>query len=140
MFRALLRRLAIRAFIVFCLIHLGLVLAVYGLASMPRTPETLLSWRLLAGGVSALYGALLLSAFFVIWPLFQLVRKVRQILRWKDWILNELPKIIALIPALAQAIRQAFSSSATPSASPGPPVRSPEGPEGNEPRCDPEAA
>lgn len=110
MFRAILRRLAIRASIVFLLLHVGLIFAVFGLASLPRTEETATTWWILAGGISALYGAMVLSGFFLVWPLFRLARRIRQILWWKNLIMKELPEIIAMIPKLAQAIREAFGA------------------------------
>lgn len=95
---------------VFFLIHAGLVLAVYGLAMLPRTEATSTSWWVLASGIASLYGALVLAAFFVIWPLFTLARKVRQVLRWKEWLLKELPALLALVPTVVLAFKQAIAA------------------------------
>jgi hypothetical protein len=116
MFRSLLRTVALRIVLVFVLVFVlvqgGALVAAFGLASMPRTPETTAAWNLLAVGLGTLYGAFLISALFLVLPLMKLARRIRQFLSWKDWVLRELPQIIAalttLLPPLIAAVKAAL--------------------------------
>jgi hypothetical protein len=103
-----LRKIKLRALLVFSLIHGGLILSVYGLASVPR-PEGMegAHWLLLAG-IAGLYGGIVYGVFSIVWPLVILIRTVNRLRDWKSWILVELPRILALIPPAFEAIRQAF--------------------------------
>lgn len=127
------KKFTTRSALVFLVIHAGLVLAVYGLASIPHSgdPAAVNAWRFLLAGIAGLYGGVVLGAFFVIWPLYSLVRKVRKILRWREWILQELPRILALIPSVVQAFRGMSGQNAERGPSPAPqtqaqPVASPQ--------------
>jgi len=53
---------------------------------------------------------MLLGIFMVIWPLISLIRRVRKLMRWRDWILDELPRIVALLPSVLEALRAFFQS------------------------------
>lgn len=102
-----------RAAWVFCTVHAGLIAAVYGLATLNQyaVPASV-KWTL-GLALGALYGGWFLAAFFVVWPLYSVVQKIRRIMKWRTWILEELPKIIALIPTLVEAIKKGWTSTSS---------------------------
>ena len=118
MIQNLLKGIAWRSALVFLVIHAGLIASVYGLATFPKTEEFRTAWLCLVWGFAGLYGGLLLGVVFVVWPLWVWVRRIRKILRWRDWILKELPEILALLPAVIQKIREVWNSMRPPSPTP----------------------
>jgi hypothetical protein len=108
--QAVLNRIRNRALFVVAVIHLGVLSAVYGVATLPRPEGMELAHWLTLGGLAAIYGGFWLAIFFVVWPLQNLIRRIRRLLRWRDWILAELPRIISLLPAVLEAIRAFFHS------------------------------
>ena len=95
----------IRALFVFLAIHTGLILAIFGLASLPKPDGMETGHWLLLSGIIGLYGGMVLGGFFIVWPLVNIVRKVRRLMQWREWILEELPKILAMIPTVVEAFR-----------------------------------
>ncbi len=110
MIQGVLSALKLRAIFVFVVIHAGLLAAVYGIASLPKPSGMETSHWLALGGLIGVYGGMVLAVFFVVWPLANLVRRIRRLLRWRDWILDELPRIIKLLPEVLEAIRAFFQS------------------------------
>lgn len=110
MFQKLFSAIRFRAAGVFLTVHAGLILAVYGLASLPRDQVPDSTWWVLALGLGALYGGWCLAAFWVIWPLYGMVMQVKRLMKWREWILEELPKIIALIPTVMEAAKKGWST------------------------------
>jgi hypothetical protein len=106
----ILTRIKVRAVAVVVVIHLGVFAAIYGVATLPRPDGMELSHWLTLGGLGGIYGGMWLAIFFVVWPLQNLVRRIRRLLSWRDWILDELPRILAALPAVLEAIRAFFQS------------------------------
>jgi hypothetical protein len=105
MFRAFWQHLKTRLLITFALIHLGLILAVFSLGSLPLHDRT---HQLLATGIALLYGGVLFGSWSVVGSVLSLARKARQFSTWSHWILNELPKFLAALPELVAASRKAI--------------------------------
>ena len=105
MFNRLLHALKLRAFIVGILVHLGLLFSVIALVQAARSgaDTSLLYW--LAAGITGFYGGFLTAVFFVVWPLLPWIRRARRILQWREWILEEIPKLMALVPVILQLIK-----------------------------------
>ncbi len=122
------RRIQFRAAMVILLVHVGLILSIVGLASAPRE-QMGASFHYLLAGVISLYGGIFMAAFFVVWPLYSLVQKARYLMRWREWIWDELPKLIAYLPTLLEMFRGLRSKTQTSSRSEhqAPPPASPEG-------------
>lgn len=108
LYQPLLRSIKIKSLFVFLIIHAGALLSAYGLASLPPSLDQR-TWYFLLTGVSALYGGVLIATFFILWPVYSLMKTVRKILDWKNWLLHDLPQIIAVIPPLVQTIRSTFA-------------------------------
>ena len=123
------RRIQVRAAMVVLLVHAGLILSIIGLASAPRE-QMGASFHYLLAGVIGLYGGIFLAAFFVIWPLYSLVQKARYLMRWREWIWDELPRLIAYLPTLIDMFRGLRSKAQTP-----PPAASGAAAEDSNPRC-----
>lgn len=54
----------------------------------------------------------MIGLYLLCWPLYSIYRKINYLLRWRDWILSELPKVIALIPTIIQALKKGFNEQA----------------------------
>jgi hypothetical protein len=108
--QSVLSAIKLRAALVFVVIHAGLVSAIYGVASLPKPNGMESSHWLALGGLAGVYGGMVLAVFLVVWPLASLVRRIRKLLRWRDWILDELPRIIKVLPEVLEAIRAFFQS------------------------------
>lgn len=110
MFKDVLMLLIRRSLFVVVLLQGGLVLSIYALATLAQNESIYGTslWYSLLGGVILLYGGIMLGVFYLLWPIYSVYRKIQNLLRWRDWILTELPKIIALMPSLIQALRDGF--------------------------------
>src|SRR5581483_9344345 len=106
----MLSKLKFRAVLLALLIHAGLIAAVVGVVLLPRPEGLEASHWLTIGGLAAIYGGLLLGVLMIVLPLTSTIRRVKRLLRWRDWILDELPRIIALLPSVLEAIRAFFDS------------------------------
>jgi hypothetical protein len=106
----MLSKIRFRAVIIALLIHAGLIAAVVGLVLLPRPEGLEASHWLTIGGLVGIYGGLLLGILMIVLPLLSTIRRVRRLLRWRDWILDELPRIVALLPSVLEAIRAFFES------------------------------
>lgn len=110
MFKGLLHRVIRRSAMVLILMQLGLGLSIYGLAALSQHAEIYGTpiWYALLWSAILLYGSFMLGIFYLLWPVYSVYRKIQELLRWRDWILTELPRVIAMIPALIQALREGF--------------------------------
>ncbi len=107
------RTLQFRAAIVFAMIHLGLVAALVALVQEARAGVDTGALYWMIAGIVGLYGGVLAGVFFVVGPALPWVRRARRVMTWKDWVLDDLPKLVALIPvfiALIRAARGAWES------------------------------
>jgi hypothetical protein len=98
----------LRAFIVFTLIHLGLGLAIFQLASVwgdPALAPHLPQLKLILTGLLGVYGGVLLGIFFIVWPMLPWIQRARRLQHWREWILEVLPEILATLPVIVQAAR-----------------------------------
>lgn len=121
MVQTLLKGIAWRAAFVLVIIHAGLISSVYGLATLPRTDDLQLSWMFLAWGLGGLYGGMLLGIFFVLWPMWKIYQQVRRMMRWREWILESLPMILAQLPMILQKVAEMWKAThSAPKASPSP--------------------
>jgi hypothetical protein len=96
--------LKLRVVLVALVLHAGLLCAIAGLTSLPE-PLDGHSSRLLVAGVAALYGAFVLAVAFIVIPAWPWVRRAQRLTHWREWIVEELPKIMAAIPVIIQFIR-----------------------------------
>jgi hypothetical protein len=103
-------KIKLRAIFIAIVIHLGLISAIVGLVMLPRPEGMELSHWLTLAGLAGVYGGLALGILMVVLPLASTIRRVRRVLQWRDWILDELPRIIALLPSVLEAIRAFFES------------------------------
>ncbi len=107
------RTLQFRAAIVFAMIHLGLVASLVALVQEARAGVDTGALYWMIAGIVGLYGGVLAGVFFVVGPALPWVRRARRVMTWKDWVLDDLPKLVALIPvfiALIRAARGAWES------------------------------
>jgi hypothetical protein len=107
MFHRVVEAIRLRALVVAVLVHLGLGLSLAGLIQAARSgvESSALSW--LIAGTILLYGSFLLAAFLIVWPILPWIRKARRLFQWREWILDELPRLLALLPALIQVLKLA---------------------------------
>ncbi|MEW6056293.1 MAG: hypothetical protein AB1540_06735 [Bdellovibrionota bacterium] len=117
MFRAYLRAFKLKSAFVVAVVNLGLIFAIYGFATVPKPQGFEPSHWFLLVGICGIYGGIFLGLFFVLWPLVSMALKIRQILRWREWILKELPTILALIPTVVESLRKAFQGDLSGAAS-----------------------
>ena len=110
MFKGLLHKVIRRSAIVMVLMQFGLGLSIYGLAALSQHSQIYGTpiWYALLWSAILLYGSFMLGVFYLLWPVYSVYRKIQELLRWRDWVLTELPRIIAMIPALIQALREGF--------------------------------
>ena len=108
--QAAIAKIKLRAILIGLVIHAGLVAAVVGVALLPRPEGMELAHWLTIGGLVGIYGGLALGILMVVLPLMTTIRRVRKLLQWRDWILDELPRIVALMPSVLEAIRAFFQA------------------------------
>lgn len=98
-----------RAIVCVCLVHLGLILAIAALISeTTRNGGTQLSastLALLEGGVLIMYSGFLFAVLSVWMPLRPWLKRYQRMRHWREWILHELPTILALVPVLVTALK-----------------------------------
>ena len=105
MFKGFQRALQFRAAVVFGLIHLGLVASLVSLVQVARSgvETSVLYWMI--GSIVGLYGGVLAGVFFVVWPALPWIRRARRVMQWREVLLSDLPKLIALVPVILQLVR-----------------------------------
>lgn len=110
MFAEVIQKLVRRSLLVFILLQCGLIGSIYSLTLMSQNDAIYGTpiWYIMVTSTSLLYGGCMLGLFFLIWPLYSIYRKIKTLLRWREWILMELPKLIALIPSLIDSLRKGF--------------------------------
>jgi hypothetical protein len=106
----ILNTIKLRAVFVALSIHAGLIAAIAGLTTLPRPDGLETAHWLAIGGLAGVYGGMVLGILMVVLPLSSLIRRIRKLMRWRDWILDELPRIIALLPSVLEAIRAFFQA------------------------------
>lgn len=93
-----------KALIYVCLVHLGLAIALgaflHDYESLNRT-----SFVLLALGVGLMYGSFLFAALSIWIPIQPWVTRYQRAKAWREWVLDELPTILALIPVVILALK-----------------------------------
>ena len=94
----LLLRLKLRTALVVCLIHLGLAISAYALIELRLSGAPAHLVYLATLGICGIYGGILLGTAFIVFPILSWVKTARKLLRWKEWILDELPGLIAQVP------------------------------------------
>ncbi len=93
----------VKALLVFFIIHVGFAFALYSMfklwseGTFPQ-PHVLYT---LTFGTLALYGGMCLGLFFVYLPVAPWIRRANRIKHWKEWIIQELPTLLALVPIIA---------------------------------------
>lgn len=116
-FNDFLNAIKLRAVAVFLLVHVGLVAGVYALArasALGGWDQT--AWFFLAS-ILLLYFGFILGVFFIVWPLLPWVRRVRRIESWSQHLLHDLPLLLEQLPkivAAVQAIAAAWKSATSP--------------------------
>ncbi len=106
MLEGLQRAIRSRAIFVFLVIHLGLILGIYGLAriSMPNGwDETSL---IFLGALVCLYGGILAAVFFIVWPLLPWLRRVQRIEHWSERLIRDLPILLQHLPQIIEAVQK----------------------------------
>jgi hypothetical protein len=100
-----------RLVFVFVLTQAGLIGGIYSLTLISQNEAIYGTtvWYILLSSLILLYGGFMMGLYFLCWPLYTIYRKINTFLRWRDWIITELPKIIALIPSMIQAIKRGFN-------------------------------
>lgn len=117
MWNRLLRFIAIRSALIFSLLHLGLLITAVGigLAIPDYYQET---WfQVLLVGIGLLFLTYVAALWLLIAPLLRIALLARKAMRWRKWILKELPVLLASLPALVEAIRALFGKSKSDSSS-----------------------
>jgi hypothetical protein len=93
-----------KALIYICLVHLGLVVMMAALFhdydALNRT-----TFSLLAVGAGLMYGSFLFAALSIWIPVQPWVARYQRTKAWREWILDELPTILALIPVAFLAVK-----------------------------------
>jgi hypothetical protein len=96
----------VRAWICVGLLHLGLLVAAASLALAVHDGGQASPWTLggLGAGILVMYGAFAASVLSVWLPVRPWLRRYQRAREWREWILHELPTLLALIPVLVSAI------------------------------------
>jgi hypothetical protein len=94
-----------RALVCVCLIHVGLILSLIGLSR--EGVSQLGGWTLgfMLAGTLVMYGGFLLAALSVWAPMRPWIKRYQRAREWREWILHELPTVLALIPVLMTALK-----------------------------------
>jgi len=123
----LLLKLRLRTALVIGVSHLGLAVSIYALIELRASGAPVHLVYTLALGVVGIYSGLVLGLAFVVLPILSWVRTARKLMNWKEWILDELPTILAQVPKWIDAFQEIraviFPQSPvpTPSAASSPP-------------------
>jgi hypothetical protein len=102
MVRRFLFALKLRAVIVLLVLHAGLAFSVYGLWGQSWDDASVRAQLI---GLTGLYGSFLLGVAFIAVPLYPWIRRAQRLARWRELLLEELPAIIAAIPAFLETLR-----------------------------------
>jgi hypothetical protein len=108
MLHTLLQAIKVRMILVLITIHVGLVLAVYGLAAISREVDLGHTYWILWAGIAALYGGTWLAFIFIFSPVYSATQKIRHVMNWQEWIVKELPQIISTLPSVITALQNAY--------------------------------
>jgi hypothetical protein len=110
MFKDIIRAIIRRSLLIFALLQVGFILAIYVIVQLAHDANIYGStnWYLLISAFSLLALAFVLSLFFVLSPAYSLVEKINELLRWRDWLLNEFPKFLVMLPTIVKSIRDTW--------------------------------
>jgi hypothetical protein len=87
------------------LLHLGAALALAGLLRSGLLSEDPVAFGCLLAGIGLMYGAFLYAVLSIWIPLRPWVARYQKTRNWQEWILNELPTIMALVPVILSALK-----------------------------------
>ncbi len=102
----LLQKLRLRTALVIGVSHLGLAVSIYALIELRASGAPVHLVYTLALGVVGIYSGLVLGLAFVVLPILSWVRTARKLMNWKEWILDELPTILAQVPKWIDAFQE----------------------------------
>lgn len=110
MFNSLVKTIVRRSLVIFVLLQAGFILAIYVIAQLANDSNIYgtTNWYLLLSALGFLALAVFLSVFFILSPIYSLMQKIKELILWRDWLLNELPKFVAMLPTIIKAIREGF--------------------------------
>jgi hypothetical protein len=63
------------------------------------------TYGFLLGGVLVMYSGFLFAVLSVWWPLRPWLKRYQRARAWREWILHELPTLLALLPVLVTALK-----------------------------------
>lgn len=101
----MLNQIKLKAYLVFGLVHAGLILSIYGLVRASEFIPKGLALHWLIAGVALFYAGFLFAALSIYLPVRPWLSRANRLRQWRQWILQELPTILALIPIVLQAIQ-----------------------------------
>jgi hypothetical protein len=103
--RLMIRSIKLKTYFTFALIHFGLFFSVYWFFKLSELqmshPEY---WHYALFGSVAMYGGVVAGALFLYIPLAPWIRRIGRLLNWRNWLIEELPTLIALVPVAAAFI------------------------------------
>jgi hypothetical protein len=94
----------LRGIFVFIIIHIGLALGIYALATNAAEGWSATS-TLFLSALLCLYLGFVLGIFFIVWPLLPWLKRIRQAETWVERILRELPVFLEHLPKIIAAIQ-----------------------------------
>lgn len=105
MFEAIQKTIKLKAALIFLLIHVGLVTAVYCVARLSGSMGMDQTLGFLLAGILILYFGILLGIYFVMAPLIPWIRRTQQVSHWTDRLLKDLPTLVENLPKIIDAVR-----------------------------------
>lgn len=99
-----------RVLTVFSFVHLGLVLAVFGLARLSFELGFRPSVVVMAAGLGLLYFGVVLGGFFLVWPLLPWFQRAQEARKWGSHALEDLPQLLALSKKIMVTLKPLLQS------------------------------